>query len=110
MITNQPSLNQSEGFSITVGTNVYNSTGFYVDTLTSMDGCDSIVEVDLTIINVDAGVTQSGFTLNADLAAASYQWLDCNNAYAVIPSGTNQSFTSPSNGNFAVEVNGCRLC
>ncbi|MBK8927141.1 MAG: T9SS type A sorting domain-containing protein [Crocinitomicaceae bacterium] len=95
---------ECEGFSVTVGTNVYNSTGFYVDTLTSIDGCDSIVEVDLTIFNVDAGVTQSGFTLNADLGGASYQWLDCNNAYAVIPSETNQSFTSAVNGSFAVEV------
>ena len=95
---------ECEGFSVTVGTNVYNSTGFYVDTLTSVAGCDSIVEVDLTIFNVDAGVTQSGFTLNADLGGASYQWLDCNNSYAVIASETNQSFTSAVNGSFAVEV------
>ncbi|MBK7127803.1 MAG: T9SS type A sorting domain-containing protein [Crocinitomicaceae bacterium] len=99
-------INQTEcaGYSITVGANTYDSTGNYIDTLTSVAGCDSIVEVDLTIITVDAGVTQTGVILTADLAAASYQWLDCNNAYAVIASGTNQSFTSPSNGNFAVEV------
>ena len=99
-------LNQTEceGYSITVGTNTYNTTGNYIDTLTSVAGCDSIVEVDLTIINVDAGVTQTGVILTADLGGATYQWLDCNNAYAVIASGTSQSFTSPSNGNFAVEV------
>ena len=56
------------------------------------------------------GATQNGATLTADQAGATYQWLDCDNSYALIGAETNQSYT-PSNvtGNYAVEVNmnGC---
>jgi len=40
------------GFSITVGTSTYSSTGVFIDTLTSASstGCDSIVTTDLTIL------------------------------------------------------------
>ena len=55
-------------------------------------------------------VTQTGATLTAEQSGATYQWLDCDNGYAVIATETNQSYT-PSNvtGNYAVEVtlNGC---
>ena len=63
------------------------------------------------IVNaVDSTVTPSGTTLTANLAGATYQWLDCDNGSAVIAGETNQSFSLASgSGNFAVEVslNGC---
>ena len=37
------------GFSITVGSNTYNSTGIYTDVFTNAVGCDSTVTTDLTI-------------------------------------------------------------
>lgn len=40
-----------EGERIFVGNNVYNSTGVYVDTLQSANGCDSIVRLTLTVIS-----------------------------------------------------------
>jgi len=36
------------GDSLQVGNNFYTSSGLYIDTLTSMHGCDSIVSTDLT--------------------------------------------------------------
>jgi hypothetical protein len=44
------------GFSITVGSNTYSTTGMYHDTLSGMatGGCDSIVNTDLTILNTSS--------------------------------------------------------
>ena len=77
--------------------------------LVNDQGCDSIITLDLTIAPLVATATQSGSDLMADLTGASYQWLDCNNAMAVISGETNQQFSPSQNGNYAVEVtsNGC---
>ncbi len=39
------------GDNIIIGTNIYNSTGIYMDTLSTSNGCDSIVELDLKVQN-----------------------------------------------------------
>ena len=41
--------NECQGFSVTVGSNVYNTSGNFVDTLTTVSGCDSVVTTNLTI-------------------------------------------------------------
>ena len=53
--------------------------------------------------------TQSGATLTADQAGATYQWLDCDDNNAQINGETNQSYTPTVTGNYSVEVtlNGC---
>ena len=93
------------------GNHIWNTTGTYSDTLVGggINGCDSIITIHLTINTVDTSVTQSGDSLTANAAGASYQWLDCDNNYALINNDTNQSFTTTTNGNYAVEVteNGC---
>lgn len=78
------------------------------DTLTSSQGCDSIVSLDLTIHSVVAQIALSGVSLSASLAGASYQWLDCQ-ANASIPGATSQTFNPNVNGSYAVVVsqNGC---
>lgn len=103
---------QSACFSFTwIDGNVYttsnNSATF---TLTNAAGCDSIVTLDLTINTVSNNTTfLSGQTISSNNLQASYQWLDCNNNFAVIPGATSQTFTPTSNGSYAVEVteNGC---
>ena len=55
------------GDTIFIGNNNYTATGFYTNTLTTNQGCDSIVNLDLTVISIDA-------IINAPLA------LDCNNS------------------------------
>ncbi|MEZ5011723.1 MAG: T9SS type A sorting domain-containing protein, partial [Bacteroidales bacterium] len=79
-------------------------------TLESINGCDSIVTLDLTIITVDVSVSQDGATLTANAAGAEYQWMDCNDSYADIAGATSQSFTASSNGSYSVLItqNGCQ--
>ena len=98
------------GFSVTVGTNTYNTTGIYTDILTNVAGCDSTVTTDLTINSVsDLAISTSGVIISANNIGATYQWLDCNNNNSILVNETGQSFTATTNGNFAVELteNGC---
>ncbi len=51
----------------------------------------------------DYSVSQNGSVLEANLAGATYQWIDCSNN-APITGETSQSYTVTSNGSFAVIV------
>ncbi len=53
---------------------------------------------------LSASVSQVGDTLSANISGATYQWLNCNNNFAVINGANNQSFIPSINGNYAVEV------
>lgn len=53
---------------------------------------------------VDNTVTTTVSNISANQSGATYQWLDCDNNMANIPSETGQTFTPSSNGNYAVEV------
>jgi gliding motility-associated-like protein len=65
-IVNDISTTICQGEVVTIGNNSYDSSGFYTNILTSNQGCDSIVNLDLTVIIIDA-------IINTPLA------LDCNN-------------------------------
>jgi len=77
--------------------------------LTNSAGCDSIITLDLTIHTVDVSVTVTDPVITANETGAAYQWLDCNNNFAVLPGATSQVFTATANGVYAVEVtkDGC---
>ena len=81
------------------------SPGLYYANLLSHDNCDSIVELTLTYHTVDAGITATEFTLTANNAAASYQWVDCENNFAPIPDATNQTFEPVATGLYALIIN-----
>ena len=72
-------------------------------------GCDSLVTLNLTINTVDVSTTAAADSITANASGATYQWLDCNNNYATINGATAQTYTAPSNGDYAVQVtqNGC---
>jgi uncharacterized delta-60 repeat protein len=53
---------------------------------------------------INTAVTQSSDTLTATEAGAAYQWVDCNNGYAIIPGQTAQSFIATTNGTYSVIV------
>ena len=80
-------------------------------TLPNAAGCDSIVTLNLTVINLNTSVTLNNgvLTSNAVTGTTTYQWLDCGNAFAPIAGETSGIFTPTSNGSYAVEVseNGC---
>lgn len=86
-----------------------NDTATY--TLTNFAGYDSTVTLDLTINRVtDVLVIVDGNRLTANnVAASSYQWVDCDNGFSPISGATNQSFTATKSGNYAVVLteNGC---
>jgi hypothetical protein len=88
----------------------YTASGTYTATLTNSASCDSVLTLQLTINSVsDLSTTVTGATITANNAGAVYQWLDCNNGFAVIAGATSQNFTPAFNGNYAVELtqNGC---
>lgn len=60
---------------------------------------------------LDNSVAVTGETISANLAGATYQWLDCDNSNAPISGETGQSFTPTITGNYAVEItqNNCTL-
>ena len=79
-----------------------NNTAMF--TLTNTAGCDSIVTLDLTINAVDITTTNVNDTITSNATGATYQWLDCDNAFAIITGKISQNFVATTNGNFAVEV------
>lgn len=92
--------------------NIYttdNNTATHTITNGAVNGCDSIVTLNLTINIVDTSVIQSGNSLTAVTVNATYQWLDCDNGNSQIAGETNQAFIASANGNYAVEIteNGC---
>ncbi len=93
------------------GDETYRTSGNYKDTLknATVDGCDSIITINLTVQNVDSSVNKTGETLEANTSGATYQWLDCKNNYAPVSEATSQSFSPETSGEYAVAVtnNGC---
>ena len=104
-------ITETSCFSYTVpsGNQTYTNSGIYNDTLVNTNGCDSIITIDLTVNTIDISVTQSAITLTANFSGAGYQWLNCDDNYAMISGEVNQSFTAVANGTYAVEItlNGC---
>ncbi|GAB4251618.1 MAG: hypothetical protein Kow0079_05710 [Vicingaceae bacterium] len=88
--------------------NCYSSGSFPTQTLTGMHYGTSDFIFSLCY-PIDNSTTVNLTTITASQTGASYQWLDCNNGYAVIAGATNQSFTANMNGSYACEItmNGC---
>ncbi|SFT47391.1 Por secretion system C-terminal sorting domain-containing protein [Lishizhenia tianjinensis] len=85
----------------------YTTSGQYTATLQTVAGCDSVVTLDLTIDNVDNGVTfdypNGTFIADETSPNATYQWLYCIN-YSDVNNQTGASFTPQANGDYALEV------
>lgn len=93
------------------GNHIWETSGIYLDTLQSSVGCDSIIEINLTIIDADASVSfdfasQSLTTINP---ADSYQWLDCSQIPLPIEGASGQTFEPLTSGYYSVAIstNGC---
>lgn len=84
--------------------NTYNSTGIYTDVIANSSGCDSIITIDLTINSVNTIVNNFGNQLTALQSPANYQWLDCENSFAIINGENGQTFFPTSNGLYAVQI------
>ncbi len=101
-----------DGDTYTFGTQTLTTSGAYTETFTSAGGCDSVVTLNLIVIDIDPAVTVSGATLTATYTGpgATYQWFDCDNANAPIAGANSQSFTPSAQtngvvGNYGVTIN-----
>ncbi|MFT6982146.1 MAG: hypothetical protein ACJAUD_000913 [Crocinitomicaceae bacterium] len=86
------------------------NAGLNTVVLQGANGCDSTVNLTLTVEAIDITTTLTSGTLTANQTGATYQWVDCDNGNAAIAGETNATY-SPSalTGNYAVEitVNNC---
>jgi hypothetical protein len=53
---------------------------------------------------IDTSLTFADPVITSNATGAAYQWLDCNNGFAVIPGATSQTYTAEANGNYAVQI------
>lgn len=86
------------------GTQILTAPGTYYNSQPLNGGCGNLQELNLFVVAVDTSVASAGQTLTANATAAVYQWVDCNNGYAIIPGETNQGFSPAADGNYAVVV------
>jgi len=86
-----------------------NNTATYRIVGGGANGCDSIINLDLSINSIENSVLDQSPTLVAQASNATYQWLDCDNSFVTISGATSQRFSPMVNGNYAVKVvgNGC---
>lgn len=93
------------------GKHVWTKSGVYRDTVANVFGCDSMVDINLTIDTVNVSVVKTPLMLKAVAVGARYQWLDCSSNMDSIYGDTSQVFIpmSNANGEYAVQVtqNGC---
>lgn len=96
---------------ISYGNKTYTKSGTYYQTTFDSLGCDSTIVINAQIDSLPLNtVSRNGFTLRANDSTQSYQWLDCQNAYAPIQGDTNQTFLAIQNGSYAVELTNSLGC
>lgn len=96
-------------FALPSGNGVIQTAGNYIDTIVggAAAGCDSIVNITLSTVNVNMAVTRqpNSTILQVGETSASYQWIKCDSPNAGIISGaTGRLFYVPENGSYAVIV------
>jgi hypothetical protein len=87
----------------------WTASGLYTDTIANVQGCDSIITIDLEVIDLDTTLTTDGPQLTANATGVDYQWLDCDNGELPIDGADQQSYTPTTAGNYAVllSAGGC---
>ena len=93
-----------QGEQYELGGEAFTEEGIYQVTMTSQHGCDSVVNLDLTVVSIDAGVSVQNDSILAHEEDATYQWLDCQNGYIPVPGETARLFVANESGNYAVEI------
>ncbi len=88
----------------TDGVTYYEDNNSATQNLLNIDGCDSIVTLDLTINEVDITTTAIGGVITSNETGAVYRWLDCNNDYSEIDGESSANYTPTEDGDYAVEV------
>ncbi len=78
-------------------------------TMQSINGCDSIIVLNLQVTNLDNSVVDNSPTLISNATVSGYQWLNCSDDFSEIPGENGPSFTATTDGEYAVKItdNGC---
>jgi hypothetical protein len=97
-------INSCETYTTPSGTYQLSATGIYFDTLINNDGCDSVLTIFYLNNSLNPTVVLNGIELICNTSSPTYQWIDCDNGFQVIPGAVNQNFTPPTNGSYAVIV------
>lgn len=87
----------------------YAFPGIFKDTVQSINGCDSIVELNLTIFSIpNADVMDNGDGTFTATYSGFLQWIDCATNTVV---ATGETFTPQQNGNYAlIAMDGATSC
>lgn len=82
------------------------TTGSHTSTLTTTEGCDSVIVTNLTVNGaLNINVTQNGNMLTSVATGVTYQWIDCDNGDTPISGETGANYTASAiTGNYAVIV------
>lgn len=94
---------------------LWTTTGVYFDTLTTTNGCDSILQIQVEINALNSTITTQGSALISNQpnqpnpSEVSYQWVKCDANFTLIPAAEQKGYTPIENGDYAVIVtkNGC---
>lgn len=91
------------------GLYTWDTSGVYTDTLVTAAGCDSIITINLQIVDLNTSVSIMDTLLVSGQETGDYQWLDCDNGFAAIPGATQKSYAPLVSGSYAVIVgeHGC---
>jgi hypothetical protein len=88
--------------------NISNNTATFVLSGANVSGCDSIINLNLTVNPGDAidvnVIMLPNQQLQSQATGVTYQWLNCNDGLNAIPGETNQLFTPIEVGLYAVAL------
>lgn len=92
------------GDAFVFGSEILTEAGDYSHTFQSINSCDSVVNLSLTVETLEAQISLSGGVLSvAEIADATYQWINCTTD-SPIEGATGASFSPEASGSYAVTV------
>jgi hypothetical protein len=91
------------GQSYPVGNFTYTLPGNYSDTLQNVNGCDSIVSLQLSVDTISAQLTQPSPDTLIVTASGSISWLDCGNNQ-LVEGAVSNTFVPQNSGTYAAIV------
>lgn len=92
------------GQSYILGDAEYTTSGTFYNMLSSSIGCDSLVQLNLTVVDLDNSISVSDNELIAiETSTDYYQWIDCNSGEDIF-GADQQSFIPSESGEYAVRI------
>ena len=98
---------EGSGYLFDADGETYTEAGVYSVTLTTVNNCDSVVTLTLSVTSIDRTVTyeEESHVLTATQEDAEYQWYKgCDASKTKITGATEQSYTATENGFYSVEI------